>query len=65
MILPVAGRKEICSMFVFGFILGIATAFVIAYTVTMKMLEKSNALGDSKGSYEQFTGGKMTFISKS
>lgn len=51
-------------MAVLGFIAGIAMAFAFTLAITMWLVKSSNALGDSKGTYEQFTGGEMQFIRK-
>ena len=51
-------------MAVLGFIAGIVMALGFALAITMWLVKSSNALGDSKGSYQQFTGGEMHFIRK-
>lgn len=50
---------------VLGIILGVALAFCFAYMVTMTSVAKSNVLGDTKGTFTEFTRKPLRMISRS
>lgn len=52
-------------MIVLGIILGLALAFCFAYMVTMTAVAKSNVLGDTKGSFNEFTTKPLRMLSRS
>lgn len=48
---------------ILGFVIGLILAGAFAFGLTMLLLHRSNNIGDSEGTYTDFTGSKMQFIS--
>lgn len=52
-------------MVVFGIIFGLIFAACLAFAVTMWIVRKSNDLGDSKGTFAEFSSTPLRMLSKS
>lgn len=51
-------------MIVLGIILGIVIALCFSFMVTMLIVRKSNDMGDSKGTFREFSDSPLRIISK-